>query len=88
MVEAAMGGEEFEYPAGAYADSARFNHVMMAMPTRITSDGVYSKPIVGTPAEMAALQASYEHLCKMRDELVTLNIVPPGSEWSKINPNL
>jgi malate dehydrogenase len=24
----------------------------------------------------------------MRDELVTLNIVPPISEWSKINPNL
>jgi len=27
-------------------------------------------------------------LCKMRDELVTLNIVPPISEWTKINPNL
>ena len=25
---------------------------------------------------------------EMRDELVTLNIVPPISEWSKINPNL
>ena len=39
-------------------------------------------------SENAKLDQSYEHLCKMRDELVTLNIVPPISEWSKINPNL
>ena len=43
---------------------------------------------VGTPEEIAKLDASYEHLCKMRDELVTLNIVPAISEWSSINPNL
>ena len=42
----------------------------------------------GTEEEMAKLDASYEHLCHMRDELVELNIVPPISEWSKINPNL
>ena len=42
----------------------------------------------GTPEENAKLDQSYEHLCKMRDELVTLNIVPPISEWNKINPNL
>jgi hypothetical protein len=43
---------------------------------------------VGTPEEIAKLDASYEHLCKMRDELVTLNIVPAIEEWNKINPNL
>jgi malate dehydrogenase len=37
---------------------------------------------------MAALQASYEHLCKMRDEIVELGIVPPVAEWYKENPNL
>jgi malate dehydrogenase len=42
----------------------------------------------GTAEENAKLDQSYEHLCKMRDELVTLNIVPPISEWNKINPNL
>ena len=43
---------------------------------------------LGSAEETAKLDASYEHLCKMRDELVTLNIVPPIDEWCKINPNL
>ena len=38
--------------------------------------------------ENQKLDASYEHLCKMRDELVTLNIVPAIEKWSEINPNL
>jgi malate dehydrogenase len=42
----------------------------------------------GTEEEIAALDASHAHLCKMRDELVTLGIVPAIEEWSKINPNL
>ena len=88
MIEAAMGGEEFEYPVGCYADTARFNHVMMAMPTCVTRDGVYAKSIVGTPAEMATLQASYEHLCKMRDEIISMGILPPVSEWHTLNPNI
>ena len=37
---------------------------------------------------MAALKASYEPLCKMRDELFTLGIIPAVDEWSKMNPNL
>ena len=38
--------------------------------------------------EMAALQASYEHLQKMRDELVTLGIIPSIENWKTLNPNL
>lgn len=88
MIAAAMGGKPFAYPVGAYADTERFNHVMMAMPSTITADGVYTKTINGTPEEMAALQASYEHLCKMRDEIISMGILPPVAEWNKINPNL
>ena len=36
----------------------------------------------------APLAKSYEHLCKMRDEIVELGIVPPVAEWTKMNPNL
>ena len=61
---------------------------MMAMPSRITSDGVYCKSITGTPEEMAALQASYEHLCKMRDEVINMGVLPPVAEWHKYNPNI
>ena len=37
---------------------------------------------------MAALEASYEHLCKMRDEIISLGIIPALSDWKKENPNL
>ena len=88
MIEAAMGGEEFNYPAGTYADTARYNHVMMAMPTRITSDGVYTKPVMGTADEFAALDASYAHLQSMRDQVITMGQLPALADWTKVNPNL
>ena len=37
---------------------------------------------------MADLKKSYEHLCKMRDEIVSLGIVPPVEEWKSLNANL
>ncbi|MCQ2334661.1 MAG: malate dehydrogenase [Paludibacteraceae bacterium] len=88
MVRAVMGGEAFRWPAGTYVCNEKYNHIMMAMETHLGTDGcTYTMP-QGTPEELAKLDASYEHLCKMRDELVTLNIVPAISEWSSINPNL
>lgn len=88
MIEAAMGGEEFNYPAGTYADTARYNHVMMAMPTRVTSDGVYTKPVLGTADEFAALDASYKHLQGMRDQVIAMGVLPAVEKWSELNPNL
>lgn len=88
MIEAAMGGEEFNYPAGTYADTARYNHVMMAMPTRVTSDGVYTKPVIGSADEIATLDASYEHLQKMRDQVIGMGALPAVAEWNKLNSNL
>lgn len=88
MIEAAMGGEEFNYPAGTYADTSRYNHVMMAMPTRITSDGVYTKPVLGTAEEFAALDASYAHLQSMRDQVIKMGELPELDKWSEVNPNL
>ena len=88
MIEAAMGGEEFNYPAGTYADTARYNHVMMAMPTRVTSDGVYTKPVIGSADEIATLDASYDHLQKMRDQVIEMGALPAVAEWNKLNANL
>ena len=88
MIEAAMGGEPFTWPAGCYVNNAVFQNVMMAMPSTIDKTGVHFTAPKGTAEEMAALKASYEHLCKMRDEIVTLGIVPPVEDWKKVNPNL
>ena len=90
MIEAAMGGEPFHWPAGCYVNAPElgFCNVMMAMPTVIDATGVHYTAPEGTPAEMADLKASYDHLCKMRDEIVSLGIVPPVADWTKENPNL
>ena len=88
MIASVMGAAPFRYPAGTYVNTGKYNHIMMAMDTTLDKNGCTYKVPQGTPEENAKLDASYEHLCKMRDELVTLNIVPPISEWNKINPNL
>lgn len=88
MIRSVMGGETFRYPAGTYVSNDKYDHIMMAMDTVLDANGCSYKMPVGTAEEIAKLDASYEHLCKMRDELVTLNIVPAISEWSSINPNL
>ena len=90
MIEAAMGGEPFTLPAGCYVncDKCGYKNVMMAMPTTIDKTGVHFTQPAGTEEEMAALNKSYEHLCKMRDEIVELGIVPPVEKWGEDNPNL
>ena len=88
MIEAAMGGEVFTWPAGTYVKDGPYKSVMMAMPTTIDAAGCHFTDPKGTPEEMAELKASYEHLCKMRDEIVALGIVPAVKDWTKDNPNL
>lgn len=88
MIAAAMGGKKFGWPAGCYVNTEKYHNVMMAMPTVIDGTGVHYGEVEGTAEEMAALDASYAHLCKMRDEIIGLGIIPPVSEWKTVNPNL
>ena len=90
MIEGAMGGEPFTWPAGCYVncDKCGMKNVMMAMPTTIDATGVHFSAVEGTEEEMASLKASYAHLEKMRDEIIGLGIIPPVAEWKTINPNL
>jgi len=90
MIEGAMGGEPFTLPAGCYVncDKCGYKNVMMAMPTTIDKDGVHFTAPQGTEEEMAGLQASYEHLQAMRDEIIGLGIIPAVADWATENPNL
>lgn len=88
MIRAVMGGESFNWPVGTFVNSGKYNHIMMAMDTTMDTTGCHYAVPEGTSEEMASLDASYAHLCKMRDELIELNIIPAIDEWSKINPNL
>lgn len=88
MMAAAMGGTPFRWPVGTYVDNDKFHNIMMAMETTVTKDGVQTKAVKGTPAEEAELEQSYKHLCALRDEVIAMGVLPPVSDWSKINPNL
>ena len=88
MIEAAMGGEEFAWPAGRYVSFAGIDHIMMAMEVSITEKGSAYEEVVGTPEEMDELKKSYEHLVKMREEVIALGVLPPVEKWHEINPNL
>lgn len=58
---------------------------MMAMETSITKDGVTYKEVSGTPEENKELEKSYEHLCKLRDEVIDMGVLPRIEEWHKLN---
>ena len=88
MIAAAMGGEGISWPAGCYVNNEKYQHVMMAMPTEMDADGVQYSEVTGTEEEMAALDKSYAHLCKMRDEIIELGIIPAVADWKSVNPNL
>ncbi len=88
MMEAAMGGDKFTWPAGTYVKEGKYKNVMMATPSTIDATGVHFSDFQGTEEEFAALDASYAHLCKMRDEIIGLGIIPPVEDWKKANPNL
>ena len=88
MIEAAMGGDEFAWPAGRYVSFAGIDHIMMAMEVSITEKGSAYEEVVGTPEEMAELKKSYDHLVKMREEVIALGVLPPVEKWHEINPNL
>jgi malate dehydrogenase len=88
MLRAAAGGEAFTWPSGAYCRQGKYKQVMMAAKVRITADGVAGHLPDGDPEEMAELAASYEHLCRLRDQAIKDGILPPVADWPKVNPHL
>lgn len=88
MIRAAMGGAPFRWPAGTYVYTEGFDHIMMAMETEISKDGIHYKEVKGTPEEVEALQASYKHLCALRDEVIAMGVLPAVTEWNQLNPNI
>ena len=88
MIAAAMGGKPFRWPAGVYVNNDRFSHIMMAMETTITKDGVSVKKLSGTPQEEQDLEKSYRHLCNLRDEVIKMGVMPPIENGASLIPGL
>ncbi len=88
MIAAAMGGAPFLWPAGVYVSDGKFNHIMMAMETVINKEGVHYKMPEGTEQEATDLEKSYEHLCKLRDEVIEMGVIPATDKWNTLNPHI
>jgi malate dehydrogenase len=88
MLRAVIAGKGYPWPCGVYVDASGFEKTLMAMETRLDSGGVHWQMPRGTDAELAELKASYEHLCKLRDEVIGMGLLPALGEWSEVNPNL
>jgi len=83
MVKAAIDGRGYPWPCGMYVDLPQdgFEKIMMAVETRLDREGVHGAIPRGTAEELAALRASYQHLVKMRDEVIAMGVLPPLAEW-------
>ncbi|MCI1779630.1 MAG: malate dehydrogenase [Bacteroidales bacterium] len=88
MIEAAMGGSEFGWPVGTYINNGKYANIMMAWETKLGKNGVELQELDGTAEEMKELDQSYVHLCKLRDEVIEMGVMPKISDWPSINPNL
>lgn len=88
MIAAAMGGAPFRWPVGTYVNDDRFSHIMMAMETVVTKDGVKFSEPKGTPEEQKALEESYKHLCALRDEVIAMGVLTAIDKWHELNPNI
>lgn len=88
MIAAAMGGKPFRWPVGTYVNNDRFKHIMMALETTVTKDGITHKPVIGNKDEEKALEKSYQHLCKLRDEVIEMGVLPRIPDWHRLNPNI
>lgn len=78
----------YPWPCGVYFKDGPFANVMMAADVDFTQDGIQPREPQGAADDMAALNESFEHLCKLRDEVIQAGIIPPVNEWRSLNPNL
>ncbi len=90
MVKAVMDGKGYPWPSGVYVNDPEngFDKIMMAMETTLDSNGLSARMPEGSDEDIAALRESYQHLCKLRDEVIEMGVLPPLDEWVKVNPNL
>jgi malate dehydrogenase len=79
---------EYGWPCGLYFGEGPYANVMMAADTKFGPDGLTGSIPQGDPEDMAALQKSYTHVAKLRDEVIAAGILPPVEQWKSLNSNL
>ena len=88
MIKAAIDAHGYPWPVGTFVDTPDFEKITMAMETTLNHEGVRWTMPSGTDDELAALRESYQHLAKLRDEVIGMGVLPPLDQWKSVNPNL
>ena len=88
MLRGRINGSGYPWPCGLYFGEGEYANVMMAADTHFTADGVAGSIPAGDAEDMATLAKSYQHVVKLRDEVIAAGVLPPISEWKSFNPNL
>lgn len=88
MLRGRIRGGGYDWPCGAYFSEGEFAHVMMAADVAWTQDGLAGSIPAGDAEDMAALRESYQHLCKLRDEVIAAGQLPRVDQWKSVNPHL
>ena len=90
MVKAVMDGQGYPWPSGVYVNDPAngLEQIMMAMETTLDQNGLHGQMPSGSESDIVALRESYQHLCKLRDEVIEMGVLPPLDQWTTVNPNL
>jgi malate dehydrogenase len=88
MLRGRIRGGGYPWPCGAYFGEGDYAKVMMAADAEWTGEGIRGSIPPGDPEDMAALRDSCEHLCKLRDEIISAGLLPPVDRWNQVNPHL
>jgi malate dehydrogenase len=88
MLRGRIQGSGYDWPCGVYFREGEFARVMMGADVEWTPEGIRPIQPEGDDEDMAALRDSYQHLCKLRDEVIAAGQLPPLDEWQRVNPNL
>jgi malate dehydrogenase len=90
VVKAVMDGQGYPWPVGCYVDHVlhNFHAIMMAVETKLDQNGISWTLPTGTEEEIKDLHISYGHLCKLRDEVIAMGVLPPLDQWKNVNPHL
>jgi malate dehydrogenase len=88
MLRGRLNNGGYPWPCGAYFGEGEFARVMMAADVQFTPEGLRGSIPQGDAEDMAALRDSYAHLCKLRDEVIAMGILPPIDRWRATNPHL
>jgi malate dehydrogenase len=78
----------YEWPCGVYFKDGPYAKAMMAADVNFTPDGLSPVTPEGDEEDMAALRDSYDHIIKLRDQVIGFGILPPVDQWPSVNPNL